>query len=71
MKVYLKAPLGNNLHHAETSQLTLIECQTSGLHMTQGITERALEKTLKSLKLLKFAKNTLKLLKSLLKGLFR
>ena len=47
MKVCLKAPLSKNLHHAETSQLTLIECQMSGLHMTQGITERSLRKDLK------------------------
>ena len=72
MKVCLKAPLSKNLHHAETRQLTLIECQMSGLHMTQGITDRSLRKDLKITKMLKFVKKkTFKFLKSLLKGLFR
>ena len=47
MKVCLKAPLNENLHHAETRQLPLIECQMSGLHMTQGTTKRSLRKDLK------------------------
>ena len=69
MEVCLKASLSKNLHYAEIRQVTLIEYQMSGRHMTQGITERNLRKDLKSLKLLKFVKNTLKFLKSLLKGL--
>ena len=68
MKVCLKASLSKNLHHAETRQLTLTECQRSGL---KAALKGAFEKTLKSLKMLKFVKNTLKFLKSLLKGLFR
>ena len=57
MKVCSKASLSKNPHHPEANQLTFIECQMSGLYMTQDITKRSL----------KFAKNTLKLLKSLLK----
>ena len=71
MKVCLNAPVSKSLHYAEASQLTLTECQISGLHMTQGNTERSLRTDLKITRTAKSLKNTLKLLKSLLKGLFR
>ena len=67
MKVCSKVTLSKNPHHAEANQLTFIECQMSDLYMTQDITKRSLRKDLKSPKLLKFAKNALKLLKLLLK----
>ena len=53
MKVCLKAPLSKNLHHPETNQLTFIECQMSGLDMTQDITKRSLQTDLKITKTVK------------------
>ena len=47
MRVCLKVPPSKNLHRTEASQLTLIECQMSGLYITQGITERSLRTDLK------------------------
>ena len=67
MKVCLKAPLSKNLHHAETRQLTLIECQMSGLHMTQGITERSLRKDLKITKNAKICLKNVKISKTVVK----
>ena len=67
MKVCSKPPLSKNPHHPEADQLTFIECQMSGLYMTQDITKRNLRTDLKITKTLKFAKNTLKSLRSLLK----
>ena len=42
MKVCSKAPLSKNPHHPEANQLTFIECEMSGLYMTQDITKRSL-----------------------------
>ena len=50
MKVCLRAPLSKNPHHAEASQLAVTECQMSGLHMTQGITDLKITKTAKIVK---------------------
>ena len=47
MRVCLKVPPSKNLHRTKASQLTLIECQMSGLYITQGITERSLRTDLK------------------------
>ena len=70
MKVCSKATLSKNPHHAKASQLTFIECQSSGLYMTQNITERSLETDLKITRTVKTAKNAFKFLKSLLKYYF-
>ena len=35
-----------NLHHAEASQLIFRECQMTGLHVTQDLTERRHRKCL-------------------------
>ena len=62
MKICFKAPLNKNLHH---------ECQIAGLHMTQISLKEGVLYTLKSPELLKIVKTALKLLKPLLKILFR
>ena len=49
MKVCSKAPLSKNLHHVEANQLTFIECQMSGLYMTQDITKRSFRTDLQTL----------------------
>ena len=41
MKICSKPPLSKNSHHAEASQLIFIECQMTGLHMTQSLTEQS------------------------------
>ena len=53
MKVCSKAPLSKNPHHPEANQLTFIECQMSGLYMTQDITKRSLQTHLKIAKTVK------------------
>ena len=67
MKVCLNAPVSKSLHYAEASQLTLTECQISGLHMTQGNTERSLRTDLKITRTAKSFKKYVKIVKIVVK----
>lgn len=71
MKVWSKVYLIRNPHHAEANQLIFIEWQMTGLHLTQDLTDRSHQRDLRISRTLKIVKNTLKLLKSMWKILFR